>query len=187
MVTDAPKINWQYLYRSIPVYESNGFKYIEVPWIVPATTTKITFPQGNTEFKTPVGDLVGSAEQSFLYLISQGKLPRGRYCSITPCFRSEDHIDNLRRNWFMKLELIDTLNVSVSNLVEITEICCSWMRSLLGDHPTIVQTDTEMFDIEYHGIEIGSYGIRNYPNFAPWIYATGLAEPRFSQAKGLKA
>jgi hypothetical protein len=43
----------------------------------------------------------------------------------------------------------------------------------------IVKT-AEGFDLEYRGVEIGSYGYRECL-FTKWIYATGLAEPRFSR------
>lgn len=36
-------------------------------------------------------------------------------------------------------------------------------------------------DIEYDGIELGSYGIRHC-DFLDWIYATACAEPRLSRA-----
>ena len=34
------------------------------------------------------------------------------------------------------------------------------------------------YDIEYKGVEIGSYGMRK-TSFIEWIYGTGLAEPLF--------
>ena len=38
----------------------------------------------------------------------------------------------------------------------------------------------ELYDIDYHGIELGSYGIRHC-QFLNWIYGTGCAEPRLSK------
>jgi hypothetical protein len=46
----------------------------------------------------------------------------------------------------------------------------------------IVATD-EGYDININGIEVGSYGFREIGDFM-WVYGTGLAEPRFSQAVG---
>ena len=39
---------------------------------------------------------------------------------------------------------------------------------------------TIQYDIDYHGIELGSYGIRHC-QFLNWIYGTGCAEPRLSK------
>jgi hypothetical protein len=36
-------------------------------------------------------------------------------------------------------------------------------------------------DIEINGVEVGSYGYRTYEGFN-WIYGTGCAEPRLTQA-----
>ena len=42
-----------------------------------------------------------------------------------------------------------------------------------------IQTSDLSYDLIYDNIELGSYGIRTYKNLK-WIYATGIAEPRFS-------
>jgi len=41
------------------------------------------------------------------------------------------------------------------------------------------------YDIEFNGIELGSYGIREC-EYLSWIYATGCAEPRLSYCQNLK-
>lgn len=46
--------------------------------------------------------------------------------------------------------------------------------------PSIEKVDYG-YDLLLSGIEVGSYGFREYKN-NKWIYGTGLAEPRFSQA-----
>lgn len=46
---------------------------------------------------------------------------------------------------------------------------------------TKVEIDEFSYDLEINNIEVGSYGIRQYKNLF-WVYGTGLAEPRFSQA-----
>ena len=51
---------------------------------------------------------------------------------------------------------------------------------LEGAIPEIVETD-EGWDINVGGIEVGSYGSRSIHDHL-WVYGTGLAEPRFSQA-----
>jgi hypothetical protein len=66
----------------------------------------------------------------------------------------------------------DTLNV-------LTD---AWyvMKSLVGTRATSVKTDVG-YDLEINGIEVGSYGRREVGDFT-WVYGTGLALPRFSQA-----
>lgn len=181
MDSEIPKINWNNLTKALEYYTSRGYEYIEVPWIVPSDITKITFDRPEDySFKTAYGDLVGSAEQSFLFLNHINKLPKGQFCALTPCFRSEPNITNLSRLYFMKLELIHTCDISEETLLMATLTCQCFFESLLNDNPDIVLT-MDGYDIIYNGIELGSYGIRRYNDFE-WIYATGIAEPRFSQA-----
>jgi hypothetical protein len=68
-------------------YESFGFKRIESPWTVTKDVSDITKPPGG---KDKV--LVASGEQSFLYLYLKGFLPRGRYQTVTPCFREQEYL-----------------------------------------------------------------------------------------------
>ena len=56
---------------------------------------------------------MASAEQSFLELFLNKKIEYGRYCGITPCFRDET-VDYLHNNFFMKVELIDTLDTTIT-------------------------------------------------------------------------
>jgi hypothetical protein len=177
-----PVINWGNLTRSLDHYTRLGFMYLEVPWIVPSEITHATFHGRDNGFVTDYGDLVGSAEQSFLYLHTVGKLPPGRYCALTPCFRNEPILDTLHQQYFMKLELIQTDVVSSFELMNLVSECAGWFNDLIGDGTKIIATP-EGFDITYHDIELGSYGIRAHNGFR-WIFATGIAEPRFSQAVG---
>ena len=104
-------LDWTLLGRAAAFYESHGFTYIEVPWLVRSEITEITKPAGAENFSAPHGDLIGSAEQSFIQMMVDGKLPPGRWYTITPCFRDEPVVDDLHQTHFMKLELIDTLNI----------------------------------------------------------------------------
>jgi hypothetical protein len=184
MEQDAPEINWNNLIQTLEYFKSQGYTYLEVPWIVPEKITAITFDREDV-FVTKLGDLVGSAEQSFLDMNLRGTLPKGKFCALTPCFRSEKEITNLKRFYFMKVELIHTDVVDEKTLLEVTTKCLHWFSYLLNDRAYIVTTENG-YDIEYKGIELGSYGIREYSKFRSpfkWLYATGIAEPRFSQAK----
>lgn len=46
----------------------------------------------------------------------------------------------------------------------------------------IVSTGSSSLDVEYRGIELGSYGMRDVPDCNTFVYGTRIAEPRFSQA-----
>jgi hypothetical protein len=126
--------------------------------------------------------LVASGEQSFLYLYLKGFLPKGRFQTVTPCFRYES-FDFLHTKYFIKNELIDTANVSDKNLQNIIEVCLDFFQKYLPESKA-VKTDFG-WDIEWMGYELGSYGIRSC-EFLDWIYATGVAEPRFSSLINLK-
>ena len=179
MELEYPKINYSLLTGAISYYKRNGFKYIDVPWIVPKEITNITFNRDNM-FNTKLGDLVGSAEQSFISLMLSNKLEKGTYSALTPCFRNETNITKTNQNYFMKVELIDTKTVTHDRLLQIINVCFDFFKRYISEHDkiTVIQTD-DGYDIMVNDIEVGSYGIRMYNEYS-WIYATGLAEPRFS-------
>jgi len=176
-------INWENLSTGIDYYKTRAFKYIEVPWFIPTEIMHITY-DGPYRFKTPLGDMIGSAEQSFLHLqFNQGLAP-GRYMTITPCFRDEPETEfNFKQ--FIKLELYITDDVSEKRLQKAINTCQWFMYNMLCDegvyvNPEIKDMGDGTFDIECEGIELGSYGIREHEGHK-WIYATGIAEPRLSQ------
>ena len=171
-------IDYYKLFDSLEYFKSNNFKYVDLDWIVDEYVSNITKPSDRKNFYINDKVLVASAEQSFLELIINNKLEYGRYCGITPCFRDEI-VDYLHNNFFMKVELIDTMNTTIKSLNEIIDICLNNFNKYLPCE--ILQIDDITFDIidSKNKIELGSYGIRMYNNFS-WIYATGLAEPRLT-------
>ena len=172
-------IDYNIIARSIDYYTQNGFSRIETPWTVTKKISEITKPNGKEEFeilgKNKV--LVASGEQGFLYLYLKGFLPKGRFMTITPCFRDEI-FDITHTKYFIKNELICTDDTSDSSLMCIIDICEKFFEKELSDKVDIISTEFG-YDIEYKGIEIGSYGIREC-DYLKWIYATGVAEPRLS-------
>lgn len=97
LVNLAPHHNWNDLSKTVEHFTKLGFNYIEVPWLVPHEVSSITAPHAlRGDFSTPVGDLVGSAEQSFVQMMREGLLPKGRYVALTPCFREEKVHNNLK-------------------------------------------------------------------------------------------
>ena len=120
-----------------------------------------------------------------MILILQGKLPPGRYQAITPCFRDEPVLDEIHKYWFMKVELIDTLNCDAEALLRDAlsffsrYLPCAIENFEDGSQDIVSQPDS---------IELGSYGVRTRQSVGSWAYGTGLAEPRMSYCiKQLKA
>ena len=180
-------IDYSLIADAIDYYQDNGYKLIDAPWTVSEQALKITTTKEHNIKNNEYLDkyLVGSAEQSFLELIKRNKLRFGKYCAVTPCFRNDEE-DELHQKYFMKLELIHyadnwwTLNSNLEMMIHDAQT----FFSLFTDVSVVKTNDDrsqESYDIEHNGIELGSYGIRNHENIR-WIYGTGLAEPRFSNA-----
>lgn len=189
----ANNIDYKRLVSAIDFYSSKGFKYIDLDWTIPSDISEITKP---VECKdTYIGNkvLVGSAEQTFMTMLMSGELEPGRYCGLTPCFR-DDSVDEFHNKYFMKLELIDTKDVDEASLMDIIKICEEYFSKYMYvevipviNHYNHKVIDTHTYDIQdiRCGIEIGSYGIRQFDNYK-WIFSTGLAEPRFSKVLALQ-
>lgn len=176
MDIEPKRIDYRKFSDSLDFYESKGYAYMEVPWIVSEEASNATLPPGLEATMTQYGPLVGSAEQSFIELLLRGETIT-KACAITPCFRDEvDGWDDLHQPYFMKLELINT-NASHEALVEMiqdaTELFSRWLAVKLEE------TDIG-FDIvsAERGIELGSYGQRMLGDGQRFLYGTGLALPR---------
>lgn len=170
-------INYKLLNDSIEYFEQQGFQRIESPWTVSEYIENITKPIERQSMQLKHNDkcLVGSGEQSFLYLYLKGFLPLGCYQTITPCYRYEA-FDDLHSKYFIKNELIKTDVVNDQELIKVVQTAFGFFSKYLDCE--IIQT-TDGWDISYNNIELGSYGIRKC-DFLTWIYATGCAEPRLS-------
>lgn len=169
-------MNWERIANSIKYYTSLNYEYVEVPWMVTESIVSITKPPNSRIFKTFNGCLVASGEQSFLE-IRHDLCPAKSYQCVTPCFRDEKY-DELHLPYFMKNELIHVLWKRENPEHALDKM----IRDALGFflHGKIVKTEFG-FDIEIEGIEVGSFGIREHEGFR-WVYGTGCAEPRLSQA-----
>jgi len=184
-------INYDNIHKSILFYEKHRYTRIESPWTVTSAVSNITKPIGGKDFtvleKNKV--LVASGEQSFLYLYVKGFLPKGKFQTVTPCFRDEI-FDTTHSKYFIKNELIITDEVHIGTLMSMVVHSKVFFKSILGDKFEIedIRTGDDSFDIvakindkEY---ELGSYGIRHC-EFLSWVYGTGCAEPRLSFVKNL--
>jgi hypothetical protein len=176
-------INYKYIHESSLFYNNKGYQRIEAPWIISNSAESITRPENKKPFQIKDTNecLVGSGEQSFLYLYLKEQLPLGKFQTITPCFRN-DELDYFHSNFFIKNELIRTDVVNESALLETIGNAMEFFSSYVGvlKDLTVVEKDNE-YDINYKNIEIGSYGIRDC-KFLTYIYGTGCAEPRFSKS-----
>ncbi len=172
-------INWQNIAQAISYYTQRGYDYIEVPWVVPRDISMVTAPPDVEMYNCALGDLVGSAEQSFIHLMVEQNL-QGSYVAATPCWRPEN--DQWHQPYFFKVELFKRTKNLTTARRESDKM--AWHAQCfmegLGGAPFLVPTESGL-DLEIGGIEVGSYGARKWAGFT-WAYGTGLAEPRFSMA-----
>lgn len=184
-------INYQNLHESTLFYEKKGYERIESPWTVTEPIINITKPffiHETYKIESKKKCLVASAEQSFLYLYLKGFLPHGKFQSITPCYRDEI-FDQTHSKYFMKNELINTKNVNEKELQNMLGNAYNFFSEMFPGKEKFLKIKTillnESYDIEFNGIELGSYGIRRC-DYLEWIYGTGCAEPRLSYCQNLK-
>lgn len=191
-----PNVNWSLLGQAVEHYSGIGYQQVETPWAIPATYMDSTKPHYNKTFEMNQGhfenqphELVGSAEQGFVYMKARMMLPSdgARFMSVSPCFRVEN-FDSLHLPWFMKLELFEDTTDPVRLELMLID-CIHVFKSLLGrfgekENKIEVVKIGETYDIELNGIEIGSYGFRrHFDRKEDYLYGTGLALPRFTQAR----
>lgn len=122
-------INYSIIHDSTIYYEQAGFQRIESPWAITKGISNITKPMGADDFTIAEKNkvLVASGEQSFLYLYSKGFLPKGKFQTITPCFRN-DTFDEFHTKYFIKNELIITDDVSKLALISMVRLARNFFR-----------------------------------------------------------
>ena len=180
-------ISFRNLSDSIEYYQLQGYTRIEAPWLIPPCIDDITKPADKKHYMLKHNDkcLVASGEQSFLYLYLKENLPKGKFQTITPCFRDERY-DLYHEKYFMKNELIITDSVNNKSLKQIIDDAYQFFKSKLTIGKLSIDKTDIGFDINCtvpgykQSIELGSYGIREC-EFLTWIYGTGCAEPRLSK------
>jgi hypothetical protein len=194
-------INYGLLHDASNYYAGLGYERIESPWLVTEAISNITKPLGAINYyvtKQRHSDykkvFVASGEQSFLYLINKGFLPKsGKFQTITPCMRN-DAFDEIHTKYFMKLELIKystclDATFSLNDVEDMAGLAMSFYERNVRDKNKLTykfdEYNENTMDIvydrdEYESVELGSYGVRGC-SFVKWVYGTGLAEPRFSR------
>jgi seryl-tRNA synthetase len=174
-------IDYAKIAYAVAFYKRRGFEYREVPWLLDLASVEVAAPEGTQQFNTFAGYLPASGEQSFHNMMIHGRLTKGRYQTVTPCFRDEAIRDHWTMTHFLKLELIDLepqdLQGSLDNMVNDA---AQMMRECGVQTERVNLPDGSIDLVSTKGIELGSYGVRHIDGFS-WVYGTGLAEPRFSR------
>lgn len=186
-----PHINWTLLAKAQQYYANHNYHYCEVPYLIPESYGMLTKPHNDRSFildsdlfASSPHELVGSAEQGFLYLMVNKQLKHDKLFSITPCFRTENYNGTTHFPWFMKCELFHKSS-KLQDCQNMLQDAMHFFEQFTDkNNLNIIQTTNESWDIELNGIEIGSYGLRHF-SFGSFIYGTGLALPRFDIAHNL--
>lgn len=169
---DIGLINSAYLY-----YLLRGYEPLSAPLLVDKDVLDITLPEGRHGKQHLDKFYVGSAEQSFYQLMKDGLEPKGKYMMLTPCQRDEEASES-HLEIFLKLELI-----SISTTPQNIAKDAFDFYKMLGEEAKLVSKEGFcQYDLEIGGVEVGSYGCRMYDSVCV-SYGTGLALPRFSQAR----
>lgn len=188
-------INYTLIGEALAYYKNlHKYKEMDVPWFVSKRTIEITKPPEARNFDTFAGCLVASGEQSLLDI--RGSLNHNqKYVCATPCFRDEKEHDYLHLQHFFKVELMHVHPVDeIKALDDMIRAAVFFHKAHVKHNPfaSEIKVDTVAtgaggmeIDIEINGIEVGSYGVREFEGFR-WVYGTGVAEPRFTQALNVR-
>lgn len=188
-------IDYSLIHQASEYYSNLDYLRIESPWLVTREINDLTRPSNASRYlvqkdnEDKIKTFVASGEQSFLYLINKGFLPkRGKFHTITPCMRN-DSFDETHTKYFMKLELIRYSTASITDInnkiQKMVGNALEFFKQHVDDSRLQIlelkeTSEFSSYDIMLDNIEIGSYGYRECL-FCNWIYGTGLAEPRFSR------
>lgn len=177
-------ISTKILYEALQYYSKLGYQMIDVPLVVDLDVSAHTKPDGVPELYHDGGKVyVASAEQSYIQLHKEGKLPNGMYMAVTPCYRHERYVSNTHYLMFMKLELIVVGGVTFANCDDIIDTVCDDARGFFlkqGHDVNRWDNNSEIDLTTSNGVELGSYGYRKMLDGTGYVYGTGCAFPRVS-------
>lgn len=181
MAIDEFYIDYQKIADAMKFYESRGYQIISVPWLIDPTAGDATCPPAVEKFDTMLEGrkrrLPASGENSYMHMMLNGQLKPGKYVCCTPCYRAEPVVDETRKYWFQKVELIDTLEFDYQRLLaDAYDFLSGYLPCKIVDF----ENDTKDIVSAVGEIELGSYGVREIAPFGKWAYGTGIAEPRTS-------
>lgn len=176
-----------------------GVVFVDLPWVVPAEYTAPTMPADRRDIVTPRGSFVASGEQSFLQLWAEERLPAGPegYIGWTPCLRDEPQLDQHHQHGFLKAEWFVPFHDRAEDGTVMARLMTMLIRQRMvfqrlaafvmgvrphdAPEPTSLITGIGQVDYELGGLEIGSYGDREFMG-RRYLFGTALALPRFQQA-----
>lgn len=188
MILKHRLIDYELLAKAVEFYRRAGFFQVEVPWMVSPISDSLTRPEGRRAFEVvPTGlNLCASGESGLRerWSLDNHIYPDVDYFTVTPCFRDESPGRELTHSReFMKLELgraTSDLKVAQRTALMYFDNARAFAESI---HPklrfSLQNTGGGHYDLEYQGLELGSYGVRSGHD-SYWVYGTGLALPRFS-------
>ena len=178
------KISTKILYEALQYYSELGYKMIDVPMLVDLEVSSHTKPTGVPELYHDKGLVyTASAEQSYIQLHKEGKLPNGKYMAVTPCYRHERFVSDTHYLMFMKLELIVMGDITFANCDSIIDQVCDDARGFYleqGHDVSRWDNNNEIDLTNINGVELGSYGYRKMLDGTGYVYGTGCAFPRVS-------
>lgn len=172
-------IDTNIIMEALSYYTSLGYKPIKAPYLVLPKYSEATSPDGKKDLQHIDGSVyVASAEQSFLQMMCEGSLKKGKYMALTPCYRDEELLDESHFNIFLKLELFSTNTEDFPSIVRNAKD----FYNTQGVETYIDSLEPYQHDLisVLSGVELGSYGVRSVLG-VEYSYGTGLAEPRFSK------
>lgn len=185
MLLQDISIDYDLLNKAILYYQALKYTQIETPWIVSADASLTTAPSEDHCFITTRNEhFVGSAEQGFIHLMKYNPekiVPDKMYFSVSPCFR-RDIPDETHSQGFIKLELF--YHAKNANTLDIEWEFIRDAKRLfeflsIKKIETIINEKSQSIDLEYNGLELGSYGSRRLNDGSLWVFGTGIALPRF--------
>jgi seryl-tRNA synthetase len=165
--------------EAIIFYENKKYTPTTVPMLVDTDVAEMTKPKDRSHIFHNDKTYVGSAENSFIQLWKEKKIQYGKYMGITPCFRDEPILDDLRLRIFLKIELIIIGSDRKEDLFNIIHDAQDFFKTIIELDTDVIKYDG-IYDIECSGYELGSYDIRKMIDGTPYCCGTGIAEPRTS-------
>ncbi|AUS02890.1 hypothetical protein NVP2275O_309 [Vibrio phage 2.275.O._10N.286.54.E11] len=178
-------IDTSLIFQAIKHYEEYGYNMVTVPMLVDEEASRLTKPKGCKDLYHKDKVYVASAEQSFIQLYNEGELMTGKYMALTPCYRDEPELDDTHFNIFLKLELIKVYREGYKPGASVVlDDAYDFFKPLAKYNTKLVSFGNNNHDIEINGLEVGSYGYRQFSDGTWYVYGTGIAEPRLSYALG---